>query len=145
MAENITNLIVGLGFRGLCGPVDQPGIQRVRAGRRSPAWQVVLDPECGKALALLRRAAGSNPARSTRFRAWREVREGPQGPRKIRCCWSSGDSFSKERFQEMVFQMGVFRNLFLETVFSGSDSKKAVSKTRFQESDLDGLFPDPFG
>src|SRR5436309_9171826 len=60
-----TNLIVGLRFRGLRGPVDQPGTQRVRAGRRSPAWPVILDPECGKALTLLRRAAGSNPARST--------------------------------------------------------------------------------
>jgi len=63
--EDRTNLIVGLRFRAPCGPVDQPGIQRVRAGRRSPAWQVVLDPECGKALTLLRTAAGSNPARST--------------------------------------------------------------------------------
>ena len=60
-----TNFIVGFRFRGLRGPVDQPGTQRVRAGRRSPAWQVILDPECGKALTLLRRAAGSNPARST--------------------------------------------------------------------------------
>src|SRR2546425_10315395 len=66
-----THLIVGLRFRGLRGPVDQPGTQRVRAGRRSPAWQVILDPECGKALALLRRAAGSTPARSTKhFFSW---------------------------------------------------------------------------
>jgi len=77
-----TNLIVGLRFRGLRGPVDQPGTQRVRAGRRSPAWQVILDPECGKALTLLRRAAGSNPARSTTKRFWREVRVGPGGSEK---------------------------------------------------------------
>ena len=30
MAENGTNLIVGLRFRGLRGPVDQPGTQRVQ-------------------------------------------------------------------------------------------------------------------
>jgi len=52
-AENRTHLIVGLGFRGLRGPVDQPGTQRVRAGRRSPAWQVVLRP---------RMREGTNPA-----------------------------------------------------------------------------------
>jgi len=40
-----------------------------------------------------------------------------------------GRRFSKKRFQEMIFQMGgVFRNLFQETGFSGSDSKKAISK-----------------
>src|SRR5438132_7546639 len=84
-SENRTNLIVGLGFRGLRGPVDQPGTQRVRAGRRSPAWQVILDPECGKALTLLRRAAGSNPARSTtnRYRFCREERVASGGSEKF--------------------------------------------------------------
>ena len=101
-----TNLIVGLRFRGLRGPVDQPGTQRVRAGRRSPAWQVILDPECGKALTLLRRAAGSNPARSTTKRFWREVRVGPRGP---------------ERFTKAVSRT-CFRNLVIRKRDPKSDS-----------------------
>jgi len=144
IAENRTNLIVGLGFRGLRGPVDQPGIQRMRAGRRSPAWQVVFDPECGKALALLRRAAGSNPARSTTFRAWREVRVGPRGPGK----------FAVAGFRETVFKKAVSRDdfskwaAFSETCFKRPDfqevtPRRRFRKTRFQESDLDGLFPAP--
>jgi hypothetical protein len=84
-APKRTHLIVGPRFRGPRGPVDQPGTQQVRAGRRSPAWQVAFDPECGKALALLRRAAGSNPARSTKNKIPR-ARElsRPRAPMKIR-------------------------------------------------------------
>jgi len=112
-----TNLIVGLRFRGLRGPVDQPGTQRVRAGRRSPAWQVILDPECGKALTLLRRAAGSNPARSTTNRFWREVRVGPRGSERftkaVSRTWFRNlvhEPCFKERFQEPEFRSGILRS-----------------------------------
>jgi hypothetical protein len=66
MVKDRTDFIVGLGFRGLRGPVDQPGTQhRLGLAEDRPLGRSFLDPECGKALALLRRAAGSNPARST--------------------------------------------------------------------------------
>jgi len=123
---DITNLIVGRRFRGLRGPVDQPGTQRVRAGRRSPAWQVILDPECGKALTLLRRAAGSNPARSTTNRLWREVRVGPRGVRKIH------QSRFKNLFQVPVhesFREPCFKERFQEPEFRGA-ILRGESKTR---------------
>ena len=119
-----TNLIVGLRFRGLRGPVDQPGTQRVRAGRRSPAWQVILDPECGKALTLLRRAAGSNPARSTtnKFRFWRGGSSRAPGVRKIH----------SSRFKNLFQIPGsgiVSRTLF----------QRAISGTRIQGCDSEAI------
>ena len=129
MAENRTNLIVGLRFRGLRGPVDQPGIQRVRAGRRSPAWQVVFDPECGKALALLRRAAGSNPARSTTHMSWARGSSRLRGAWKIRCYWFSGGCFKKG------FQERVFREAVSETGFQRPDFQEAIPRRRFLRRD----------
>src|SRR6266702_3407612 len=49
-----------------------------------PLGRSSFDPKCGKALTLLRRAAGSNPARSTTNNIQRrETRVGPRALMKI--------------------------------------------------------------
>jgi hypothetical protein len=63
-----------------CGPVDQPGILTVVRPRIARlAGPPSGDPVCGKALTLLRRAAGSNPARSTMRLRLSRFRDRPPG------------------------------------------------------------------
>jgi len=134
MAENGTNLIVGLRFRGLRGPVDQPGTQHVQGlaedrplGRSSSTLNAGKQKHCSVGPRV------QIPPGPPRTSLGARGSSRPPGGRKNSLLRGFGKWFpKKKRFLEVVFQMYCFRNLF---------SRDRIFRKRFQEGDFENAIP----